>query len=331
MIKLIQGDTLTVLKTLPDNHVHCVVTSPPYWGLRDYGVKGQLGLEPTMGEYVQNMVEVFREVRRVLRKDGTCFLNLGDSYCGSGGAGGDYGPGGLKEGQPRYPGKDGKGIRGKSPKHCDGVDDQQKGLKAKDLCGIPWRVALALQDDGWWLRSDLIWHKPNPMPESVRDRPTRSHEYIFLLTKSAKYFWDQEATKELCSTPTDSKARQSFGGKKLNNEQLCHSNKMGEKYQKKENRNIRTVWSIPTQPFKGAHFATFPLKLVERCVAAGTPDEGVVLDPFGGSMTTALVAGMMQRDAICIELNPDYVKMGAKRIQERLGMLADLEIISVGS
>lgn len=311
MIHIIQGHGLGSLKTLPDNHVNCVVTSPPYWGLRDYGVSGQLGLESTIGAYVHNLVVVFREVYRVLRPNGVCFLNLGDSYAGSGGPGSQYdskATGGYKEGFNKY----------------DNPNKVVSGLKAKDLCGIPWRVALALQDDGWWLRSDIIWNKNNPMPESVKDRPTRSHEYIFLLTKSKKYFWNQEAVREPAK-------RERWG------EQTCKKkfrgivpidmDTLGDR--RTQGRNIRSVWTIPTQSFKGAHFSTFPMKLVETCIKAGCPTGGIVLDPFGGSMTTGLVAGMMQRDAICIELNPDYVKMGKQRILGRAGFLAELKITSV--
>jgi len=243
------GDCLTVLKTFPDEFIDCCVTSPPYWGLRDYGVSGQLGLEKTPEEYVAKMVEVFREVKRVLRDEGTLWLNLGDCYNGSGGAGGDYNKGGLKEGQPKYPGR------------------KIAGLKPKDLVGIPWRVAFALQADGWYLRSDIIWHKPNPMPESVTDRPTKSHEYIFLLSKSAKYYFDQEAVKEE-ATGYDGRRDTLYKGgtkdmactgqhqrwkRRKNDDTNYGGNGNGFKdhsgYNKLENpyvRNIRSVWTIPT-------------------------------------------------------------------------------------
>lgn len=261
---LLQGDVREKIKEIPEKSVHCVVTSPPYWGLRDYGVDGQIGLEKTPEEYVQNMVEVFRGVWRVLRDDGTVWLNLGDSYNGSGGAGGDYNDGGLKEGQPKYPGR------------------KINTLKPKDLVGIPWRVAFALQADGWWLRSDIIWAKPNPMPESVTDRPTKAHEYIFLLTKKQKYFYDAEAVKEPVAESTIGRGPVDFGGKKGReykpkkgdpnyrggNEQWGRT--FDYKKSCKGGRNRRTVWTVSTQPYPEAHFATFPPKLIEPCILAGT-------------------------------------------------------------
>jgi DNA modification methylase len=252
--QLLIGDNREVLRTLPAQSVHCVVTSPPYWGLRDYGAEGQLGLEETPEEYVANMVDVFREVWRVLRDDGVLWLNLGDSYNGSGGAGGDYGAGGLKEGQPRYPGRN------------------VNNLKPKDLVGIPWRVAFALQADGWYLRSDVIWHKPNPMPESVTDRPTKAHEYIFLLTKSARYFYDADAVAE------KSVDTWSFGQQRRVQRVLAGggalSGGMGDGVSGGTTRNRRSVWTIATQPYSGAHFATFSPKLIEPCVLAGTSARG---------------------------------------------------------
>ena len=249
------GDVLDGLRSLPDCSVQCVVTSPPYWGLRDYGMPGQIGLERTPEEYVSRLVEVFREVRRVLRGDGTLWLNLGDSYNGSGGAGGDYDPGGLKEGQPKFPGR------------------RAPSLKPKDLAGIPWRVALALQADGWYLRSDIIWHKPNPMPENVRDRPTKSHEYVFLLAKRARYFYDCDAVRE--------KAK--YAGKKGHGDYTAKVDETGfavpdflaiKEHYYPSHRNRRTVWEIPTQQTPEAHFATFPEALVEPCIKAGTSERG---------------------------------------------------------
>ncbi|MBY6273924.1 MAG: hypothetical protein CW346_17265, partial [Bacillaceae bacterium] len=224
-----------------------MVTSPPYFGLRNYGVDGQIGLESTVEEYVQTMVEVFREVRRVLRKDGTLWLNLGDSYNGSGGAGGDYAEGGLKEGQPKYPGR------------------RLDGLKPKDLIGVPWRVAFALQADGWYLRSDIIWSKPNPMPESVTDRPTKAHEYVFLLAKSERYFYDADAIREPHTVDWIGRNIKSAKGNKDRNDggKACETgNPAG--------RNKRSVWEISTKPFPEAHFATFPPELPEICILAGT-------------------------------------------------------------
>jgi len=249
------GDVREMLKKIPSKSVQCVVTSPPYWGLRDYGVEGQLGVENTPEEYVANMVKVFREVWRVLRDDGTVWLNLGDCYNGSGGAGGDYNKGGLKEGQPKYPGR------------------KIAGLKPKDLVGIPWMVAFALRADGWYLRQDIIWHKPNPMPESVKDRCTKAHEYIFLLAKSAQYYYDNEAIKEDAKPESEKRYKSTFHtGKKEISGQGRPGNASNTPGYKKwtGKRNKRSVWTVPTKPFKEAHFATFPPDLIEPCILAGT-------------------------------------------------------------
>jgi DNA modification methylase len=306
---ILQGDTREVLKTLPSNSVHCCVTSPPYWGLRDYGVPGQLGLESTPEEYVANMVEVFREVRRVLRDDGTLWLNLGDSYAMnfSGGKG-------RKAGVGPNPGK---------PIH-NAIDDQDKparkipdGLKPKDLVGIPWRVAFALQMDGWYLRSDIIWHKPNAMPESVTDRPTKAHEYIFLLSKSPRYYYDADAIKEPLARPEElyRKTPPVFGGR-LKHDGYGTRKYSGNEYSgERDGRNKRTVWTVPTRPFNGAHFATFPEELIEPCILAGCPVGGTVLDPFFGAGTTGLVALKLDRKYIGIELNPEYVKLAEERLR----------------
>ena len=254
--EILVGDVLAGLRSLPDASVQCVVTSPPYWGLRDYGVEGQIGLEPTPEAYVEKMVEVFREVRRVLRDDGTLWLNLGDSYNGSGGgAGGDYAPGGLKAGQPKYPGR------------------RISALKPKDLVGIPWRVAFALQEDGWYLRSDIIWSKLNPMPESVTDRPTKSHEYVFLLAKRERYFYDIDSIRD---PPTGRTGPMRFWKKGMEGQAKGNRNDAERVVQKdgRIGRNRRTVWEIPTQPTPEAHFATFPEALVEPCIKAGTSERG---------------------------------------------------------
>lgn len=248
---ILNGDVIDCLRSLPDACVQCVVTSPPYWGLRDYGVEGQIGLEPTPEEYVEKMVEVFREVWRVLRDDGTLWLNLGDSYNGSGGAGGDYAPGGLKAGQPKYPGR------------------RISALKPKDLVGIPWRVAFALQEGGWYLRSDIIWSKPNAMPESVTDRPTKSHEYVFLLAKQARYFYDAYAVREAQNRVGGAGNRNYRAGSENGREAEGQSNRPNP-----AGRNRRTVWEIATQPTPEAHFATFPEALVEPCIKAGTSERG---------------------------------------------------------
>jgi DNA modification methylase len=305
LIQTLQGDCREILKSLPDNSVNCCVTSPPYFGLRDYQVAGQIGLEETPAEYVAALVEVFREVKRVLRPDGSVWLNLGDSY-----AAGGNGPG-----SSHYQDNLGKGT---TLARALPAKKAPVGLKPKDLIGIPWRVAFALQEDGWWLRSDIIWAKSNPMPESVTDRPTKSHEYIFLLTRSAKYFYDAAAIAEPTVRPGDV---QTFGGKKgltlasrstdepkdpnfrNGHEQWGRTIEMGD------TRNKRTVWTVPNQPFSGSHFATFPEKLIEPCILAGCPAGGTVLDPFGGSGTTGRVAVKHGRNAILIELNPEYHKL----------------------
>lgn len=289
--EILAGDCLFNLQTLSDQCVNCCVTSPPYWGLRDYGVDGQMGLESTPEEYIERMVRVFREVRRVLRDDGTLWLNLGDSY-------------------NAYNHNRGA-ASGANKKNHNVMPKSAKGLscgslKNKDLVGIPWRVALALQADGWYLRQDIIWHKPNPMPESVRDRCTKAHEYIFLLSKSARYHYDYEAIKEPATY-----AGQSRGGSKRRYEQ----NNAGMDCKEYATRNKRSVWSVKPRTFKGAHFATFPPELIEPCILAGCPEGGTVLDPFAGSGTTAEVAIKHGRKAIMCELNPEYVDMIKKRLE----------------
>jgi DNA modification methylase len=282
---ILQGDALEQLKGIKSETVDCVITSPPYWGLRDYGVEGQLGLEQTPEEYVANLVKVVREVKRVLKQDGVMFLNLGDSYAG-----------------------------------------KQVNLKPKNLVGIPWRVAFALQANGWYLRQDIIWHKPNPMPESVRDRCTKSHEYIFMITKSARYYFDSDAIKEPANydgrkdtvMKGSAKYQNGYFPTDVNTQSIAL--KGHERW--KENadgvkvRNKRSVWTIPTKPFKEAHFAVFPEKLVEPMVKAGCPKGGLVLDPFIGSGTTAVVAKRLGRNYIGIELNPEYIKIAKKRLRQ---------------
>jgi len=299
-VTIYHGDALTVLRSLPADSVQCCVTSPPYWGLRDYGNPDQLGLEPTPEEYVARLVEIFREVRRVLRDDGTVWLNLGDSYVGNASPGGEAT----------------RTCHGK-PNARDRIAlvKQGGGLKPKDLVGIPWRVAFALQADGWWLRSDIIWAKPNPMPESVTDRPTKAHEYVFLLAKSERYFWDQEAVREAASQPNGT-ARLTAQHKQA----AIGQNQTGTlgTNQGLPNRNIRTVWQIATQPYPEAHFATFPPKLVEPCVKAGCPKGRTVLDPFAGSGTTLAVAKKLNRRAVGIELNRDYCGLARRRLQQEV-------------
>jgi DNA modification methylase len=349
---ILQGDVLAVLASLPDQSVHCCVTSPPYFGLRNYGQDGQIGLEKTPQEYVEKMVAVFREVRRVLRDDGTLWLNLGDSY--------NAHPGQRKT-------TDKVGAKQATNNGSNTAPSRNvAGLAAKQLLGIPWRVAFALQADGWYLRQDIIWHKPNPMPESVRDRCTKAHEYIFLLAKSERYYYDADAIAEPLSSSSIERLSQPnlenqegsdrVPGKtngnmkavaKLNGGsysppgQAPHGNarpytgKATKDYAKSGaqdasetkrrivdrilageivKRNKRTVWTVTTKPFKGAHFATFPPDLIEPCILAGCPVGGTVLDPFGGSGTTGLVADRHGRNAILIELNPEYIEIAKKRL-----------------
>lgn len=328
--RLICADVLDGLRQLPDESVQCVVTSPPYWGLRDYGVEGQFGLEPTPGKHTARMVEVFRAVRRVLRSDGTLWLNYGDCYCS--GNRGAWDGNRIKNAASLQNSHRASDLIPRAPNRLN-----PPGLKNKDLVGMPWRVAFALQADGWWLRSDIIWSKPNPMPESVTDRPTKAHEYLFLLTKNAQYFYDADAIKQ----PTTGS-------------------------------NRRDVWHIATQPCPETHFAAFPEKLVELCVLAGTSAKGVcpvcgapwerivnilgestgghsirqrktlgwqstckhdtepvpatVLDPFSGSGTTGVAALKANRHYIGIDLNPDYIEMSRKRIQDAVGSMYCREV-----
>ena len=300
---ILVGDVLTRIKEIPDNSIQCCVTSPPYWGLRDYGHEGQLGLEPTPEAYVENMVAVFREVHRILKDDGVLWLNLGDSYNGSGGAGGDYSPGGLKEGQPKYPGR------------------KIGTLKPKDLVGIPWRVAFALQADGWWLRQDIIWHKPNPMPESVTDRCTKAHEYVFMLTKSARYYFDNETIK--VPVKQDWGTRNRENGKYHNDGTgLTPHSGLEKSY---TTANKRSVWSISTKPFRGAHFAVMPEALCEPPILATSQPDDLVFDPFTGSGTVATVALRHRRNYIGIELNPEYAQIAYDRISQDQPMLNEVE------
>ena len=301
-ISILYGDCRDMLKTLPDESVHCVVTSPPYWGLRDYNVAGQIGLEPDFNDYIAAMVGVFREVRRVLRSDGTLWLNLGDSYAGGGGS---------FEGERNW--RAGNPEKNKGNSNRDGLG-RVSGLKPKDLCGMPWRVAFALQADGWWLRQDIIWSKPNPMPESVTDRCTKAHEYLFLLSKNARYYYDAEAIKE----PALMNCGPWGGRGDAKRDPEVRTDLPELAWQQNGSRNKRSVWEIATAPFSEAHFATFPPALIEPCIKAGCPVGGTVLDPFGGAGTTGLVADRLQRDAILIELNPEYAAMADRRINADL-------------
>jgi DNA modification methylase len=380
-VRIITGDCREVLATLPAESVHCVVTSPPYWGLRDYGVpssiwggdddcahewgeevrtawansvpgpaaregganpgkngdgrrneakwtgpfcqrcgawRGAHGLEPDFGLFVENQVRIFREVRRALRADGTLWLNLGDCYATGAGKVGNCPGGGVqgeawkRKGPAQVP--DGKNPNAGVPTYQPNRMPQP-GLKSKDLVGVPWRVAFALQADGWWLRQDIIWSKPNPMPESVTDRCTKAHEYLFLLSKSERYYYDADAIAEPAAVPE--------GAGNVSGSRYIAAAKTDVRMRTKaglaeigprDTRNKRSVWTVTTRPFSEAHFATFPPALIEPCILAGCPKGGTVLDCFGGAGTTGLVAERLQRDAVLIELNPDYADMAARRI-----------------
>ena len=302
MDKIITGNAIEVLKELPDCSADCCITSPPYLGLRDYGVSGQLGLENSVEAYINRLTDIFREVRRVLKNDGTLWLNIGDSYVSS--------------------------------------NSEYSNCKRKDLIGVPWLLAFALRNDGWYLRQDIIWEKPNAMPESVKDRCTKSHEYIFLFSKQSKYYFDYEAIKEPAVgfnniVPAGSKgtlkpnsrlrkgnSRTFRGGGVYTKGQSFNNSAeiMRESHGNNENmtglRNKRSVWTVATQGYKEAHFATFPEKLIEPCVLAGSRDGGIILDPFIGSGTTAVVAKKHNRGFIGIELNPEYAEMARRRLEE---------------
>lgn len=368
-VSILQGDVIAKLRELPDECFDTVVTSPPYWGLRDYGIEGQLGLEPTLGEHLERMVEVFAEVHRVLKSSGTCWVNYGDCYATT--------PNGRSAAATKELGNDDRSFRDKpfstvgpiyaqsSPSATTrGANSRNKEngappsgrvmaggyLKPKDLVMVPNRFAIAMQEWGWWVRSEIIWAKPNPMPESVTDRPATSHEKIFMFTKEPRYDYDREAVKQACSPNTHARISQDLarqegshranGGGKTNGPMRAvvegstrklaseSQNMIGQKASREaslslmvDRRNLRNyepapveVWNIATRAFKEAHFATFPPELVERCLAAGCPAGGSVLDPFGGAGTTALVADRMQRDATLIEINPEYIEIARKRL-----------------
>lgn len=300
--KVYLGDSLETIKTFPDKSIDCVVTSPPYYGLRDYGVDGQIGLEETPEEYIDKLVSLFREIRRCLKDEGTCWVNLGDSYSGN-------------------CSRTSKGRAGMGAER-EGVFTKGGGLPPKNLIGIPWRFAFAMQADGWILRQDIIWHKPNPMPESVTDRCTKSHEYIFLFSKQEKYYFDAQSIREECVDKAYSN-RQSIGEKERSQTQGYskaggHRDNSGG-FTKKSNvyttRNKRDVWSVCVKPNKEAHFATYPPELITPCILAGCPEQGIVLDPFMGSGTTGIVARTFNRNYVGCELNPEYHKMSERRIQ----------------
>lgn len=263
--KIVVGDARRTLHEIPDRHFNCVVTSPPYWGLRDYGIDGQIGAETTVDEYITDLVRLFREVRRTLANDGTLWLNIGDSYTSGGRT--------WRDADAKNKGR-AMDYRAPTP----------EGLKPKDLIGVPWRLAFALQADGWYLRTDIIWNKPNCQPESVKDRPTRAHEYVFLFSKEEKYYYDWQAIMEPSADP------------------------------KQKSKNRRTVWNINTEPYPGSHFAVYPRALVRFCVGAGSPENGRVLDPFFGSGTTGVVCNELGRDCIGIELNAEFAELARARL-----------------
>lgn len=306
--KVLAGDVRAVLQKLPSHTVQTVVTSPPYWGLRDYGMTDQIGLESSPAEYVDALVETFRGVRRVLRDDGTVWLNLGDTYASTS----IQNTNGLSSKSTLNPGVPIPNVRkavGTFKRPALTYD-----VKIKDLVGIPWRVAFALQNDGWYLRSDIIWSKPNPMPESVTDRPTKSHEYIFLLSKQADYFYDQNAIRDQAMGVERS---MSFGKPKERND-----NDRVFEVDGLLGRNKPSVWTIGTRMFIGEHFASYPEKLIEPCVLAGSRVGDVVLDPFCGSGTTGVVSVSLQRNFIGCELNPEYAEMSRRRIRESAPLFA---------
>lgn len=308
---ILLGDNLPSLRSLPDESVDCCVTSPPYFGLRDYGREEQIGLEETPELYIARLVAVFQEVRRVLKDQGTLWVNIGDSYAAQ--RGGTSPPAETLAG-----GENGKGDddskRGRKAGYNPTRNASAIGLKHKDLIGIPWMLAFALRADGWFLRQDIIWSKPNPMPESVTDRCTKSHEYVFLLSKSKSYFYDHEAVKEPAVSALRPREKSNGEGvtdiKERGSDTCCGVTG--------ETRNKRSVWSVAPRPYAGAHFAVYPPELIEPCILAGCPVGGLVLDPFGGSGTTAGVALRHGRNAVMCELNEDYAALMPARIQHIL-------------
>ena len=309
---ILHGNCLNLLKIIESESVQTVITSPPYWGLRDYGNDGQIGLEKTPEFYVEKMVSVFQEIRRVLKEDGTVWLNLGDSYMSSGGASRHHG-----YTDPKY-------SNGRKIEYFEPQAYPHDTIKPKDLVGIPWRVALALQSDGWYLRQDIIWEKGNSMPEPVKDRCTKSHEYLFLLSKNRKYFFDHKAIQE------DAKQNRWGGKKAINTKNSKDVNNTfkglnRERDMMPEKRNKRSVWNINTQPCKEAHFAVMPQKLVEPCVLAGSKQGDTILDPFAGAGTVGMVAKQYGREFIGIELNAEYINIAKKRIENTAFIAQEVE------
>ena len=308
-VKILQGSCIDKIKELEDNSIDCVVSSPPYFGLRDYGVDEQFGLEKTYQDYLSNTVKVFETFKPKLKDTATIWWNVGDSYSSG-----------------KRTSTTNQSLRG-DKNYGVTTTPVQNGIKEKDLLMIPNRVAIALQDAGWYIRSEIIWHKPNPMPESVKDRPTSCHEKIWLITKSKKYYYDADAIKEPCTESTKKRYESGWNGNEerdyVNGKQNHFSKYIGTEKSKADalkGRNKRNVWTVTTKPFKGAHFATFPKDLIEPCIKAGCPEGGVVLDPFGGSGTTGIVSALNNRNSILIELNPEYIKIAEDRIEKELGL-----------
>ncbi len=308
--QILQGDARQI--PLADASVHCVVTSPPFYGLRDYGVVGQIGLEPTIQDYLNEMLAVFKEVWRVLRPEGTCWVEIGDTYAGN------------------------RGYQVPDNKHKEVGNSKgmkvPQGLKAKDLCGVPWRLAFALQDMGWYLRSDIIWRRPNPMPESVSDRPTKSHSYVFLLTKQERYYYDAEAIRESQVVDSQEAALKRAGTYGTGYDRWVDSKGFrgdgGLGQNRKFNplgRNARSVWTIATEPTSFAHFATMPTALAERCIKAGCPKGGIVFDPFSGAGTTVLVADRLGRHGIGLELSRQYCLLAKERLSKETPLFVSVE------
>lgn len=336
-VRILQGEALAVLKDLPDESVHCIVSSPPYWRQRDYGVAGQLGLEQTPEEYVDRLVAIFREARRVLRSDGTAWVNLGDKWASGGNGGGGSFMDDRAEAWAHV--KENKGWR-----------NPPAGYKDKDLVGVPWMFAFAARADGWFLRQCNIWAKPNCMPESVRDRSTAAHEYVFHLTKNNDYWYDSDAARTPPPPQTDTELKNNSlearkeragsvptamkNGIRRSDKQRGHTRKhegfndrwdaMEKEQQQANGANLRSVWWLAPAQYKEGHYAVMPATLAEICIAAGCPEGGMVLDPFGGAGTTGLVADRMGRDAILIELNPDYAAMAKRRIQNDSPLFAEV-------
>jgi DNA modification methylase len=323
--RILNRSALDGLGSIKSETIQTCITSPPSWGLRDYGTPGQIGLEGTAEEYIEAVLGIFGEVRRVLRNDGTLWLNLGDCYAGARAAGG----GTMAGFNDRYFGRKTAGDKQRAVDESKPSRPRATGLKAKNLVGIPWRVALALQADGWILRSDIIWHKPNPMPESVQDRPTRAHEYLFLLSKSESYFYDPSAIREAPAASSIERLKRTGRGAIVDPSRREASPDMAKPIHP-EGRNKRSVWTVSTKPFRGAHFAVFPPDLIEPCVLAGSQEGDLILDPFFGSGTTGIVALRHNRRCLGIEINPEYAEMARERIRDDAPLLNDVSIAEDG-